>query len=134
MLGEIVGGYRITRQIGAGGMGAVYEAEHLLLGRRAAVKVLLPERSSDKETIERFFTEARATSRINHPGVVEIFDYGHLDNGEAYIVMELLKGESLRDRLDRLKKFSSTQSVSIARHLAGLLGEAHRHGIIHRDL
>ncbi len=134
MLGEIVGGYRITGQIGAGGMGAVYEAEHLLLGRRAAVKVLLPERSSDKETIERFFNEARATSRIKHPGVVEIFDYGHLDNGKAFIVMELLEGESLGARLDRVGKFSSTQSVSIARHIAGLLGEAHRHGIIHRDL
>lgn len=134
MLGEVVGSYRITGQIGAGGMGAVYEAEHLLLGRRAAVKVLLPDRCTDKETVERFFNEARATTRIQHPGIVKIFDYGHLESGNAFIVMELLEGESLGTRLKREGKFSSTQAIAIARHIAGLLGEAHRHGVIHRDL
>jgi serine/threonine-protein kinase len=134
MLGEVVGSYRITGQIGAGGMGAVYEAEHLLLGRRAAVKVLLPDRCTDKETVERFFNEARATTRIQHPGIVKIFDYGHLESGNAFIVMELLEGESLGTRLKREGRFSSTQAIAIARHIAGLLGEAHRHGVIHRDL
>ncbi len=134
MLGEVVGSYRITGQIGAGGMGAVYEAEHLLLGRRAAVKVLLPDRCSDKDIVERFFNEARATTRIQHPGIVKIYDYGHLESGNAFIVMELLEGESLGTRLKREGHFTSTQAIAIARHIAGLLGEAHRHGIIHRDL
>lgn len=134
MIGDVVGSYRITGQIGAGGMGAVYEAEHLLLGRRAAVKVLLPDRCSDKEIVERFFNEARATTRIQHPGIVKIYDYGHLESGNAFIIMELLEGESLGTRLKREGKFSATQSIAIARHIAGLLSEAHRHGIIHRDL
>ncbi len=134
MLGAVVGNYKITRQIGAGGMGAVYEAEHSLLGKRAAVKVLLPRMSVDKEIVKRFFNEAKAISLIQHPGVVEVYDYGHLENGNAFIVMELLEGESLGARLKREGKLSCNDSIATARHVAGVLSEAHRSGIIHRDL
>ncbi len=95
MIGATIGGYTIVRQIGAGGMGVVYLAEHARIDRKVAVKVLLPELSSDQEVVARFFAEARAASIIKHPGIVEILDCNVLPNGRAYIVMELLEGESL---------------------------------------
>lgn len=134
MIGTLVGSYKITEQIGAGGMGAVYAAEHTLLGKQAAVKVLLPRMSVEKEIVQRFFNEAKATSRIQHPGIVEVYDYGHLENGDAYIVMELLEGENLRARLKRVDVLSPNNAIATARHIAGVLEVAHRHGIIHRDL
>jgi serine/threonine-protein kinase len=134
LIGEVVGSYRIASRIGAGGMGVVYRAEHVLLGRRAAVKVLLPERSANPEILERFFNEAKAASLIQHPGIVDIFDYGQLDDGNAYIVMEYLEGETLGDRLKREGQLGAAQAASIARHIAGTLAAAHEHGIIHRDL
>ncbi len=134
MIGEIVGSYEITEQIGVGGMGAVYKAKHTLLGKHSAVKVLLPRMSLDKEIVQRFFNEAKATSLIQHPGIVEVYDYGHLENGNAFIVMELLEGESLGTKLQRLEKLTTSDAIATARHIAGVLIEAHRHGIIHRDL
>ncbi|MBL4634713.1 MAG: serine/threonine protein kinase, partial [Kofleriaceae bacterium] len=134
MIGTVVGSYKITKQIGAGGMGAVYEAEHGLLGKKAAVKVLLPRMSVDKEVVRRFFNEAKAISLIQHPGIVEVYDYGHLANGDAFIVMELLEGENLGTRLKRIGKLTVNNAIATARHIAGVLAEAHRHGIIHRDL
>ncbi|HLU66390.1 MAG TPA: protein kinase [Kofleriaceae bacterium] len=134
LVGEIVGNYRITDQIGTGGMGAVYRAEHVLLGKSAAVKVLLPERSQSQEIVERFFNEAKAASLIRDPGIVEIFDFGRLPDGNAYIVMELLEGETLGERLRREGRLSANRAVSIVRHVAGTLAAAHKNGIIHRDL
>ena len=134
LLGETVGNYRITDLLGTGGMGAVYRAEHVLLGKRAAVKVLLPERTQSQEIVDRFFNEAKAASLIRDPGIVEIFDYGRMADGNAYIVMELLEGESLGERLRSDGVFSANHAVSIARHVAGTLAAAHRGGIIHRDL
>ena len=134
LVGETVGNYRITDLLGQGGMGVVYRAEHVLLGKRAAVKVLLPERCSSREIVDRFFNEAKASSLIEDPGIVDIFDYGRLPDGNAYIVMELLEGESLGDRLKRLDRISANHAAAIARHIAGTLAAAHAHGIIHRDL
>jgi serine/threonine-protein kinase len=134
LVGETVGNYRITDLIGQGGMGVVYRAEHVLLGKRAAVKVLLPERCSSREIVDRFFNEAKASTLIEDPGIVDIFDFGTLPDGNAYIVMELLDGETLGDRLKRLGNMSPNQAVAIARHIAGTLAAAHSHGIIHRDL
>ena len=134
LVGEVVGNYRISDLVGTGGMGAVYRAEHVLLGKRAAVKVLLPERCSSQEIIDRFFNEAKAASLIKDPGIVDIFDYGRLPDGNAYIVMELLEGETLGDRLKRTRLLSPNHACSIARHLAGTLAAAHEHKIIHRDL
>src|SRR5687767_4493395 len=94
VIGSTIGSYRILEQLGEGGMGAVYLAEHSLLGRRAAIKVLLPSLSSREEIVTRFFNEARAATAIADPGIVQIFDFGYHE-GVAYIVMELLTGEPL---------------------------------------
>src|SRR3954466_1570834 len=97
----IVGSYRLLEKLGEGGMGAVYLAEHTLLGRRAAIKVLLPSLSSDEKIVRRFFNEARAVTQIADPGIVQVFDFGHHTDGGAFIVMELLEGESMTQRLKR---------------------------------
>ncbi len=129
-----IGQYRIVRKIGAGGMGCVYLGEHILLGRRAAIKTLLPSLSVHREIVDRFFNEARATSAINDHGVVQIFDFGYHVDGTAYIVMELLEGESLQARLERLGRLPASQALRIARQVAASLAAAHERGIVHRDL
>src|SRR5215468_7418554 len=93
-VGSRVGSYTVLRLLGQGGMGQVYLAQHLRIARHVAIKVLLPELSSNERVIERFFTEAQATSLIHHPGIVEVIDCDMLE-GQAYIVMEYLEGESL---------------------------------------
>src|SRR5258706_9149502 len=100
LIGATVGRYRIERELARGGMGAVFAGVHELLGRPAAIKVLLPTYSNDSEQIQRFFDEARAASAIRHPSIVEIYDFGYADDGRAYIVMELLQGQTLAARLD----------------------------------
>ncbi|MDB4963768.1 MAG: serine/threonine protein kinase [Myxococcales bacterium] len=132
--GSHIGQYRIVRKIGAGGMGTVYLGEHILLGRRAAIKTLLPALSVHKEIVERFFNEARATSAITDNGVVQIFDFGYHVDGTAYIVMELLEGESLQTRIERLGQIAPSDALRIARMVAGSLASAHAHNIVHRDL
>src|SRR5688572_16350071 len=96
-----VGPYTVIRRLGEGGMGSVYEAVHDATARRVAIKVLLPEYARDPTMTARFFNEARAVNKIDHPGTLQIFDYGHQENGCAYIAMELLKGETLGARLSR---------------------------------
>ncbi len=132
VIGSTIGSYRILQQLGEGGMGAVYLAEHALLGRRAAIKVLLPSLSSRQEIVTRFFNEARAATAIADPGIVQIFDFGY-DGGVAYLVMELLVGEALDARLDK-QRLAPIDALRIARQIAGTLGSAHARGIIHRDL
>src|SRR5262245_13462355 len=105
MIGETVGGYTIVRQIGAGGMGMVYLAEHKRIHRKVAVKVLLPEFSTNQDVLARFFAEAQAASIIKHPGIVEILDCDQHASGRAYIVMEFLEGESLGACLRRVTSF-----------------------------
>ena len=133
-IGSHLGQYRIVRKLGAGGMGTVYLAEHLLLKRHAAIKTLLPALSVQREIVDRFFNEARATSAISDQGVVQIFDFGYHVDGTAYIVMELLEGEALADRIDRLDRLPVAEALRIARQVAGSLGAAHACDIVHRDL
>src|SRR3954451_4457334 len=133
MLRSLIGQYRIVRRIGAGGMGLVYLGEDTLLRRRAAVKTLLPTVAANKEIVERFFNEARATSAISDPGVIQIFDFGYHVDGTAYIVMELLEGEALSARIDRLGKLAPCAALRIARQIAGSLAAAHACDIVHRD-
>jgi serine/threonine-protein kinase len=133
-VGVQVGAYRIVRQIGAGGMGAVYLAEHVSLGRAAAIKVLHAELSSRPEVVTRFFNEARAATAISDPGIVQIFDFGHHTDGSAYIVMELLDGDPLDRRLERDGALSLTSALRLLRQVASTLGAAHARGIVHRDL
>src|SRR6188472_1085151 len=115
-------------------MGTVYLGEHILLGRRAAIKTLLPALSSQREIVDRFFNEAKAISTISDPGVVQIFDFGYHVDGTAYIVMEFLEGESLASRLDRLHLLTVGDALRIARQIAASLAAAHALGIVHRDL
>src|ERR1051325_957894 len=134
MLPSLIGQYRILRKIGAGGMGLVYLGEHTLLRRRAAIKTLLPTVAANREIVERFFNEARATSAIADPGVIQIFDFGYHVDGTAYIVMELLEGEALSARLDRLGQLPLGDVLRFGRQIAGSLAAAHASDIIHRDL
>ncbi|MBZ0235990.1 MAG: serine/threonine protein kinase, partial [Deltaproteobacteria bacterium] len=134
MLGELVGSYEITGKIAEGGMGVVYRAQHQLIGKPAAVKLLLPELSSNHDIVNRFFTEARAATAIRHPGIVEVFDFGYLQNGMAYIVMELLEGEPLSRRLATQGRLEERHALVITRGIASALAAAHAKQIVHRDL
>jgi len=135
-VGAQVGPYNIVRRLGAGGMGEVYLGRHRHIGRDAAIKVLLPELSKNEDVVARFFTEARATAAIRHPGIVEILDCDVLPSGRAYIVMEFLQGENLAERLARVGSFAEEMqtAASIVVQVAGALAAAHAKGIVHRDL
>lgn len=112
----------------------VYVAEHELIGKRAAIKVLLPELSREAAVVRRFFNEARAATQVRHPGIVEVFDFGYADDGSAFIIMELLHGESLATRLRRMGRLPLDMCLRLVQQMAGALGAAHATGIVHRDL
>src|SRR4051794_41128472 len=99
LVGRKIGSYTITRCVGQGGMGMVYEAQHERLSQRAAVKVLHHALSADQKLLDRFLNEAKAISLAQHSSIVKIFDFGQLDDGTAYIMMEFLEGETLLQRL-----------------------------------
>ena len=130
--GQTIGNYRILRKLGEGGMGAVFEAQHVEIGRKAAIKVLHPQFAQNAQVAMRFLNEAKAANLIEHPGVVEIFEFSRLPDGTTYIVMEYLKGESLGKRLERGP--IGLDALRISRQIASVLAAAHEHGIIHRDL
>src|SRR5450432_1057514 len=134
MVGETVGSYRILRQLGAGAMGTVYLAEHRHLKRQAALKLLARELVDRPDLLERFFLEARATSAIAHPGIVQIFDCEVDATGRPYIVMELVAGETLAAVIARQGALSPLVAARLGRALADALAAAHAKGIVHRDL
>jgi serine/threonine-protein kinase len=115
-------------------MGAVYLGQHQLLGRRAAIKVLLPELSARPDIVNRFFNEARAVTLISDPGIVQVFDFGYHSDGSAFIVMEYLDGEPLDRRLARFGRLPVHETMRLARQLAISLAAAHAQHIVHRDL
>src|SRR5215475_4235848 len=123
--GSQVGAYRVLRQIGEGGMGSVWLAEHIALGRLAALKMLHPEFSNRPEIVTRFFNEARAATAIPDPGIVQVFDFGQHSDGTGYIVMELLEGEPLDRRLARHGALAVMDALRIVRQVASTLGAAH---------
>ena len=133
MIGTVLGSYRVVSRIGAGGMGSVWLAEHQLLGSRAAIKMLLPEMSSNRRIVQRFFDEARAATRIQDPGIVTVLDFGWHE-GAAYIVMEHLVGETVTDRLRRVERMGLVQAMRLAQQAAIAMAAAHAQGIVHRDL
>jgi serine/threonine protein kinase len=133
-IGVTVGSYKVTAKLGQGGMGAVYLAEHPLLERKAAVKVLLPELSSHTDLVERFFHEARTTARLRHPAMVDVYDFGTLADGRAYLIMDFLEGENLETRLRERGALAPTQALRIARDIAVGVAVAHAEQIVHRDL
>ena len=134
-VGSRVGGYAVLRELGRGGMGRVYLAQHNRIERRAAIKVLLPELSTQATVLERFFTEARATSSIRHPGIVEVFDCDVVDE-HAFIVMEYLEGESLASYIRRISGLARDLpfALAVVGQIAQALAAAHACGIVHRDL
>ena len=132
--GAQIGSYIIRRRLGAGGMGEVFLGEHRNIDRKAAIKLLLQEYSSNEEMVGRFFQEARAASRIKHPGIVEILDCDMHSSGRAFIVMEFLEGESLRDCLARVGRMDEPAALEIVHQIALALEAAHGKGIVHRDL
>ncbi len=134
MEGASIGPYRIVRKLGEGGMGAVWLGEHALLGRRAAIKVLLREFSSNEEIVQRFFNEAKAVTAIADPGIVQVFDFGYHTDGSAFLVMEVLEGEAMDARLKRIGRFAAIDAVRLMAQIATSLGAAHAKGVIHRDL
>src|SRR5262245_54742000 len=134
MIGQTIGNYRLLKVLGEGGMAGVYEAEHVAMGRRAAVKMMLAQNARDEQTIQRFFNEARATNEVRHPGIVQIYDCGMAADGAPWLIMELLEGETFGARMLRLGRLSPTETVDLGGQAASVLSAAHAAGIIHRDL
>lgn len=132
---EQIGPYRVVRKIGVGGMGEVFEARHTTIERRVAVKVLRPSLAQNADLNTRFINEARAVNIVEHPGIVQIFDYGQLADGTAYIVMEFLNGVTLGAQMKYADGHLPLEDVvRFTRQIASVLAAAHGKGIIHRDL
>ncbi len=126
--------YDVTRKIGEGGMGVVYEAKHTLIGKRVAIKVLLDKYAQKADIVARLQQEARLASSIGHEHIVDITDFGETHDGRTYVVMEFLEGESLAQLLAREGPLPPARACAIGRQAASALGAAHGKGIVHRDV
>ncbi|MGD0835304.1 MAG: protein kinase [Polyangia bacterium] len=133
IIGQTLGSFRILSLLGEGGMGRVYLAEHVLIGRRAAIKLLAAEIAGNEDVVSRFFTEARAVNDIRHPNIVEVTDFGSFGS-QPYLVMELLDGETLEQRLARVGCLDLEAAARMVVQVASAVGSGHRHGLVHRDL
>ena len=130
---DVIGQYVIRQRLGSGGMGAVYLADQVTVARPAVIKVLHPSLSRDPTTAARFGVEARAASQLSHPNIVTIYNYGAMWDGTLFLAMEYLNGRSLDQELGA-GPLPVGRAVSIAAQIAAALGEAHRNGVIHRDV
>jgi serine/threonine protein kinase len=128
------GRYRILEKLGEGGMGAVFIAEHLALHKQVALKTIHSNLGGHAEIAARFAREAMVSARIEHPGVVSAMDFGTLESGGAYLVMQLVRGEGLRRRLEREPSLPWTEACSLMEQIADAVAAAHGAGIVHRDL
>jgi serine/threonine protein kinase len=133
VLGETIGNFKVIQRVGTGGMGEVWLAEQQSIGTHVAIKLMNDTVSQDAEHVQRFFNEARAVSRIQHAGIVKIFDVG-MHAGRAYLIMEYLEGETLSQRLKKRGKLPFSQIGDIGRQIATVLDATHSAGITHRDL
>ncbi len=135
-----VGRYQVLRKLGQGGFGVLYVARDTGLDREVALKFLRPEHLTRPQVVQRFLQEARSAAKINHAGIVTVFECGQVADtntradGTVYIAMELLQGESLGARIKRERRLAPALAIGICRQVAAALGAAHRSGIVHRDL
>ncbi len=132
--GLVAGKYEVVGLIGRGGMGSVWEGRHASLGTRVAIKFIDPEYAESKEAQSRFVTEARAAASLQTKHAIQIYDHGVTDDGRPYIVMELLLGEPLDKRIDRLGRMPLVDTARVLVQVCRALQRAHDAGIIHRDL
>jgi serine/threonine protein kinase len=126
--------YRIVRKIGEGGMGAVYEGEHLAIARRVAIKCLHERIGRDEKLAARFHREARAATKIGHPNIIDVLDFGSMEDGTAFMVLEYLEGKNLEDLIDEEGPQPVGRVVRIVSSVCDALKAAHAQGIVHRDL
>ena len=134
-IGTVLDGrYRIDAVLGSGGMGRVYRGEHTGIGRVVAIKVLHADLNRNREAAQRFQREAIASGRLDHPNIVGVSDFGVLDDGACFLVMEALEGESLGDRLARERRLPWREALAILRGVLAGLRHAHERGVVHRDI
>ncbi|MEO6727001.1 MAG: protein kinase, partial [Blastocatellia bacterium] len=126
--------YYLESKLGVGGMGTVYRARRLMIGDTAAVKVLHPEQMADSTAVERFRREAQTAARLKHPNVVTVYDFGVSKDGLAYLVMELAEGESLGRLIEQQGMLPEATAAEIIRQVCAAMDEAHRQGVVHRDI
>ncbi|HWU88310.1 MAG TPA: serine/threonine-protein kinase, partial [Kofleriaceae bacterium] len=135
MVGATLSGrYLVTRKVGQGGMGAVYEATHTLIGKRVAVKVLLEKYAKREAIVARLKQEAQLASSVNNEHIIDVTDFGHTDDGRTFVVMEFLEGESLAECLARETRLPEQRVLRICQQAASALAAAHAKGIVHRDI
>ncbi|MFO0668335.1 MAG: serine/threonine-protein kinase [Polyangiaceae bacterium] len=135
LLGRVIAGrYRVRSVLGEGGMGTVFDGEHVTLGRSVAIKVLHPLQARRSVAVQRFQIEARAAGTIGHPNICEVYDMGQLEDGSPFLVMERLSGETLADRLEREGALSVPEIVDVMMQVLSGLHAAHEKGILHRDI
>ncbi len=128
------GSFKLTRLIGQGGMGTVYEGTQLRLNKRVAIKLLSRHLTANQEALARFRREAEVTSQLGHPHIVQVFDFGTAPSGEPYLVMEYLEGEDLDQRIRRVGRIRLAEVGSVIKQIASALSATHARGIVHRDL
>lgn len=134
LIGSRIREYEILDSIGRGGMGAVYRARHIYLDKQRAIKVVHRSLTESEDFVNRFIREAKVLSELNHPNVVQLYDFGMLDDNTFFMVMELIQGETVIERIQREGRLSAEESVRIVREAAQGLSSAHKKGIIHRDI
>lgn len=134
LIGKHCGGYVIEALLGEGGMGKVYLANNARLGKRAAVKVLLPEHSRSPHVVDRFLQEAKTAAQIDDPNIIDVIDASELEGGRAYLLMPYVEGQSLEDLCERMGHMSLEVAATILLQICAGLDSAHKHGIIHRDI
>src|SRR5688572_18036212 len=129
-----MGQYKLKQLIGSGGMGEVYLAEHQLMKRPCAIKVIRPEKAGDPKVLARFEREVQATARLSHWNTIDIFDYGRADDGTFYYVMEYLPGMNLSELVRKHGPLPAGRAIYLIRQACDALQEAHDLGLVHRDI